>query len=251
MNLSRCEVAFGKNNIDILKNKSVMVVGVGGVGGYVAEMLARTGVGKLGLVDFDNVEPSNLNRQIIATVSNLGKNKADAMSQRLLDINPNLKICVFKTRLTKENLTSFCLKDYDYVVDAIDIVENKVDLIEFCHNNNINIVSAMGAGNKTDIPQYVVADIYKTEYDKLAKIMRKKLKEKNIAKHTVVFSRQQPQVNNENVIGSVVYHPAMCACTISAFVINELIKQHWKFEASLNFVLLQAKSLLAFAKQCI
>lgn len=225
MDLSRCEIALGKESVLSLNQKSVMIVGVGGVGGYVAEMLARTGIGKLGIIDFDKVEESNINRQIIATNSNLGKQKVTAMKERLYDINPDIIICEFDCKLSKDNLTSFNLQDYDYVVDAIDIVENKVNLIEFCHLNKINIISAMGAGNKTCIPQYVVSDIYKTEYDKLSKVMRKKLKERNIAKHHVVFSKQQSQVKSEGAIGSVVYHPAMCACVISAFVIEELIKK--------------------------
>lgn len=225
MDLSRCEIAFGKENVALLKEKSVMIIGVGGVGGYVAEMLTRTGLGKIGLVDYDTIEKSNLNRQIMATSSNLGRMKVDVMKERLLDINPNLIICEFKNKLSKENLTTFNLQDYDYVVDAIDTIDNKVNLIEFCHLHNINIVSAMGAGNKTCIPQYVVSDIYKTEYDKLSKVIRKRLKEKNITKHIVVFSKQQTQTNDNSVVGSVVYHPAMCACVISAFVINEIIRK--------------------------
>ncbi len=225
MDLSRCEIAFGKENVALLKEKSVMIIGVGGVGGYVAEMLTRTGLGKIGLVDYDTIEKSNLNRQIMATSSNLGRMKVDVMKERLLDINPNLIICEFKNKLSKENLTTFNLQDYDYVVDAIDTIDNKVNLIKFCHLHNINIVSAMGAGNKTCIPQYVVSDIYKTEYDKLSKVIRKRLKEKNITKHTVVFSKQQTQTNDNSVVGSVVYHPAMCACVISAFVINEIIRK--------------------------
>lgn len=224
MKFSRCEILFGKENFEALSTKSVMIIGIGGVGGYVAEMLARTGIGTIGIIDFDKIDVSNINRQLIATISTVGQYKTDAMIERLKDINENLHINAYNEKLEKHNIDDFNLKSYDYIVDAIDIIDNKIDLIEYCLTNEIKIISAMGAGNKTSIPEYSVCDIFKTEYDKLAKVVRKKLKERNITKHMVVFSKQQAEKTNSNEVGSVVYHPAMCGCVISAFVINQLIK---------------------------
>ncbi len=219
----RTELLIGTDGLMKLNNSHVAVFGVGGVGGYVCEMLVRAGVGEITIIDFDVVSKSNINRQIIALNSTVGKLKVDVLKERLLDINPNLKIKAVPLKFSEENKEEIFSDKFDYVVDAIDIVTNKITLIETCHNKNIKIVSAMGAGNRCDIPSFEVADIYKTYNDGLAKIMRKKLRELNIEKHNVVFTKN-PATPNGDVVGSISYYPSMCGCVLAGFVINELIK---------------------------
>lgn len=219
----RTEILIGKENVEKLKNSHVAVFGLGGVGGYVVEMLARAGVGELTIVDFDTVAKSNLNRQIIALNSTLGKYKADVVEQRLKDINPDIIIHKLCKKYTAENADEFFKNKYDFVVDAIDMVTSKIHLITYCHKNDINIVSAMGAGNRSAIPQFDVADIYNTYNDGLAKILRKKLRENEIKHHTVVFTKNIAMPNGDT-IGSISYYPAMCGCVLAGYVINQLIK---------------------------
>ena len=227
MSFQKSEVLFGEDDFKKLKDKKVLVVGVGGVGGYVCEMLARSGIGEIGLIDFDIVEKTNINRQIIALNSTIGQKKVDVMKQRLKDINPEIIVNACAEKITKNNLTEFDITNYNYVVDAIDSRHDKVELICYCHENNVNIVSAMGTGNKTLIPSYEVVDIFSTCYDPFAKAVRKKLKRlKTVSKLDVVYSSQPIIKKQESHAGSVVYHPAMCACVISAFVIDKLIKEN-------------------------
>ncbi len=219
----RTEILIGKDNVAKLAGSHVAVFGLGGVGGYVTEMLARAGVGELTIVDFDTVAKSNLNRQIVALNSTIGKYKADVLEERLLDINPNIKLHKICEKYTADNSEEFFKLHYDYVVDAIDMVTSKIHLICTCHEKNINIVSAMGAGNRCEVPSFKVADISKTYNDGLAKIMRKKLREAGVAKHTVVFTENIAKPNGKT-IGSISYYPAMCGCVLAGFVVNELIK---------------------------
>ena len=219
----RTELLIGIDGVKKLQNSHVAVFGVGGVGGYTAEMLVRAGVGELTIVDFDVVDITNLNRQIIALNSTIGKNKVDVMRERLLDINPNLKINAINEKYTADNRDKFFSTKYDYVVDAIDMVTSKVDLIKYCHANNIEIISAMGAGNRYQVPEFKVVDIYKTYNDGLAKIIRKKLREEGVQKHLVAFTENEATPNGD-VIGSISYYPAMCGCVIAGYVINQLIK---------------------------
>ncbi len=220
----KTELLIGESGINKLKNSNVIVFGIGGVGGHVCEMLVRAGVGSITIVDFDVVDITNINRQIIALNSVVGKPKVDVMEQRLLDINPNLNITKINDRVSIDNVNEILSTNYNFVVDAIDSVTNKIDLIVCAHNKGLNIVSAMGAGNRTQIPYFEVSDIYKTYNDGLAKIMRKKLKEKNIEKHTVVFSKLTA-TPVEGQVGSISYYPAMCGCVLAAYVINKLIEQ--------------------------
>jgi len=219
----RTELLIGKEKLSKLNNSHVAVFGVGGVGGYVAEMLVRAGVGEITIIDFDKVDITNLNRQIIALNSTVGKQKVEVMKDRLLDINPNLKITVFNEKYLPDNHDMFFTKKYDYVVDAIDMVSSKVDLIKYCHEHNIEIISAMGAGNRYTVPDFKVVDIFSTFNDGLAKVIRKKLREEGILKHKVAFTENIANPNGE-VIGSISYYPAMCGCVIAGYVVNELIK---------------------------
>ena len=220
---SRTELLIGSEALEKLNNSHVAVFGIGGVGGHVAEMLVRAGLGTITIVDFDKVDISNINRQIIALNSTVGKYKVDVMKERLLDINPQVIVNTIQDKYLPDNSAKFFNTQYDFVVDAIDMVTSKVDLIKYCHDNDINIVSAMGAGNRYSVPDFKVADISKTYNDGLCKIVRKKLREQGINKHTVVFT---DYIANKSgyTIGSISYYPAMCGCVISGYVINELIK---------------------------
>lgn len=219
----RTELLIGKDGVKTLAKCHVAVFGLGGVGGYVAEMLARAGVGELTLIDFDKVSESNLNRQIIALNSTIGQFKTDAMKKRILDINPNAKLHAICEKYVPENSDLFFENKFDYVVDAIDIVTSKVHLIKTCHEKNINIVSAMGAGNRFEIPEFKVANIYDTYNDGLAKVLRKELRKFGIENHDVVFTKNIA-VPNGKTIGSISYYPAMCGCVMAGYVINRLIK---------------------------
>lgn len=219
----RTELLLG-NKINKLHNSNIIVFGVGGVGGYVAEMLVRSGIGKLTIVDFDVVDISNKNRQIIALDSTIGKPKVDVLKERLLDINKDCHVFAINTKLLVDNILDFDLTKYDYIIDAIDMVSSKIALIAYAHENNIPIVSAMGVGNRCDIPNIKITDIYDTYNDGLAKVLRKKLREKGIKKHDVVFS-ENIAVPNGETIGSIAYYPAIAGCMLSAYVINQLVKE--------------------------
>lgn len=218
----RTVALIGQEKYDKLTCKNVIVFGCGGVGGYVVEMLARTGVGNLTLVDFDTVSESNINRQIIALNDTVGEYKTDCFAKRIAKINKNCKVKVFNKKLSSENVEEFDLKQFDYVVDCIDDVKAKVELIKYCNFNKIKLVSSMGAGNRFDMPNFVVCDIFETKNDGLAKAVRTRLKKDGIKKAKVVSTTNLPQ--KCDVVGSIAYYPAMCGITISAFVINELIK---------------------------
>ncbi len=220
--LSRTELLVGNDGIKKLNKSNIILFGCGGVGGYVAEMLVRSGIGKITIVDFDKIDVSNINRQVIALHSNIGKYKVDVLKERLLDINPMCDVTALNIRYQKQ--CKILNNDFDFVIDAIDSVKDKVDLICEAHNLNLNIVSAMGAGNRCDIPEFVVEDIFKTYNDGLAKVVRKKLRENNINKHTCVFTKSLPQNIEQNTIGSIAYYPAMCGCVISSYVINKILK---------------------------
>lgn len=207
-----------------LQNSNVLVVGVGGVGGYALEMLARAGVGHITLCDFDLVDISNLNRQICALHSTIGKKKVDVFRERLLDINPNIIIDLKCCRFCEENLPKVFDKRYDYVLDCIDDIDNKVLLIKHCKQNSIEIVSAMGAGNKFDIPTFVVSDIFVTHDDALAKKLRKCLREVCVESLDVIYSFAKGQKSSSDCVGSISYYPAMCGCVMASHVIRKLME---------------------------
>lgn len=218
----RSEILLG-DKINKLFNANIIVFGIGGVGGYTTEMLVRSGIGSITLVDYDNVDISNKNRQIIALDSTIGKPKVEAMRDRISDINKDCKVTVINDKITPDNIDSFELTKYDYVIDAIDMVTSKVALIKYCKDNGVNIISAMGAGNRADIPTFEVVDIYKTYNDGLSKVLRSRLKKEGVTEHKVVFTSHIATPNGDT-IGSIAYYPAMCGCVLSAYVIQELIK---------------------------
>lgn len=189
---SRTELLLGKEAMGRLAGARVAVFGIGGVGGYVCEALVRSGVGAFDLIDDDKVCLTNLNRQIIATRSTVGKYKVDVMKERLLDINPDVSVRTHKCFFLPENAEEFPFQEYDYVVDAVDTVTAKITLVMKAQEKKVPIISSMGAGNKLDASQFKVADIYKTKVCPLAKVMRRELKKRGVKKLKVVYSEELP-----------------------------------------------------------
>lgn len=212
---------IGSESMDVLKKSRVAVVGVGGVGGAVVEMLARSGIGYLMLIDFDCVSASNLNRQIISTTSNIDKYKVDEWKKRIKDIAPFCDVVTFKERLVADNMGDFGFEQCDYIIDAIDDINAKMELIMFCKERNINFVSSMGTANKISIPNYQLVDIEKTKNDGLAKSLRDKCRKNNVKKVNVVYNNSDDESQG---FGTVAFHPTACACVIVAKVFNDLIK---------------------------
>ena len=195
---SRTELLLGTEGVLRLKNARVAVFGVGGVGGFAVEALARAGIGTLDLIDKDDISVSNINRQIVATHSTVGKLKTDVAKDRILDINPNAVVNTFHTFYLPETADMFDFTQYDYIIDAIDTVTGKIQLIMEADKTGTPIISSMGAGNKLDASAFRVADIYKTNVCPLAKVMRRELKKRGIKKLKVVYSEEQPlKINAE------------------------------------------------------
>lgn len=243
---SRTELLLGKEAMEKLSKARVAVFGIGGVGGYVCEALVRSGVGAFDLVDNDKVCMSNLNRQIIATLKTVGMYKTDVMKERMLDINPNVDVRVRNCFFLPENSEEFPFEEYDYVVDAVDTVTAKIELVMKCKEKNIPVISSMGAGNKLDGSRFMVADIYKTKVCPLAKVMRRELKKRGVKKLKVVYSEELPvgyaqdimeSANNEgnsagelsstkrrSIPGSVAFVPSVAGLIIAGEVVKDLIR---------------------------
>ncbi|MDE6208748.1 MAG: tRNA threonylcarbamoyladenosine dehydratase [Lachnospiraceae bacterium] len=188
----RTKILLGSRAMDKLKNSRVAVFGIGGVGGYVVEALARSGVGAIDIVDSDKVCLSNINRQIIATRSTVGQYKVDAMKDRIYDINPECVVRAYKCFYLPETKEEFDFSVYDYIIDAVDTVTAKLQLVMEAEEKKVPIISSMGAGNKLNPTMFEVADIYKTSVCPLAKVMRRELKKRNIKKLKVVYSKEEP-----------------------------------------------------------
>ncbi|MBQ6148266.1 MAG: tRNA threonylcarbamoyladenosine dehydratase [Oscillospiraceae bacterium] len=199
----RTELMYGKNAIAKLRQSRVAVFGIGGVGGYVVEALARTGVGFLDLIDDDIVNLSNLNRQIYALHSTLGRPKVDVAEERCKDINPDIVVRKHKVFFLPETENQFDFSSYDYVVDCIDTVSGKIALVLKAQEAGVPVISSMGAGNKSDPSQFHVSDIYQTSVDPLARVMRHELKKRNVKKLKVVFSTELPGEPNEETLEEV------------------------------------------------
>lgn len=220
---SRTEALLGEQAMEKLKKARVAVFGIGGVGGHVVDALVRSGVGAVDIVDSDKVCLSNLNRQIIATESSIGKYKVDVMKERILDINPEAVVNVHKCFYLPETKDEFDFSQYSYVVDAVDTVTAKIQLVMEAAEAGVPIISSMGAGNKLDPTAFQVADIYKTSVCPLAKVMRRELKKRGIKKLKVVYSREQPVVKNA-VPASVAFVPSVVGLIIAGEVIKDLAK---------------------------
>ena len=224
--LSRLELQIGKDNLEKIKNTTVLIIGLGGVGGYTLEALTRSGIGNLIIVDNDIVDITNLNRQVISLHSNIGDNKVDVACKRILDINPNCKIVKINDFITKDNIDILFNEKIDYIVDACDTIETKKQLIRESVKRNIKIISSMGTGNKLDPSKLKITDIRKTNYDPIAKILRKMIKDERINKKIpVVYSDEEVIKTNSNTISSNAFVPATSGLLMASFVINDIIKE--------------------------
>ena len=231
---SRTELLLGKEKMQKLAAARVCIFGIGGVGGYVAEALARSGVGHLELVDNDVVCLSNLNRQIIATHETVGRYKVDVMKERILSINPAAEVTVHKCFYLPETRSQFDFSNYDYVVDAIDTVAGKIALVLQAEESGTPVISSMGAGNKLDPAAFRVADIYQTSVCPLAKVMRKELTKRGVKKLKVVYSKELPvSVQNgeeslqsssrRSIPGSIAFVPSVVGLIIAGEVVKDLV----------------------------
>ena len=228
---TRTAYVLGEDAIEKLSGASVAVFGVGGVGGYVCESLARSGIGNIDIFDKDVVSPSNINRQIIALHSTVGRPKVEVMKERILDINPDCSVKTHEVFYLPENADEYDLSKYDYIVDAVDTVSAKLELISRAKALGVKVISAMGAGNKTDPTLFKVADIQKTEGCPLARVMRRELKKRGIGKLKVVYSPEEPikspyfdSESGKNLPGSLSFVPSVMGLIISGEVIKDLIK---------------------------
>lgn len=220
----RTENLIGKENIQKLKLSHIAVFGIGGVGGYVTEALVRAGVGKIDIIDNDTVSESNINRQIIATTKTVGEYKVDVMKQRILDINPEAEINTFNILYLPNTANEFDFSKYDYIIDAVDNVTAKIDLVLKAYECNTPIISSMGTGNKLDPTAFEVSDIFKTEVCPLAKVMRTELKKRGIKKLKVVYSKEKP-ITNQRPPASISFVPSVAGLIIASEVIKDIIKE--------------------------
>ena len=218
----RTEMLIGEEGVKRLNSCHVAVFGIGGVGGYVVEALARCGVGELTLVDRDVVSESNLNRQIIALESTIGRSKTEVMKERIAQICPDTKVHAYETFFLPENSHEFPFETYDYVVDAVDTVTAKIEIIMKCQSLNVPVISSMGTGNKLDPSKLEVADIYKTTMCPLAKVMRKELKNRGV-KHCKVVYSTEPPVANHRTPGSISFVPASAGLLLASAVVRDLL----------------------------
>ena len=224
----RSEMLLGKDAMQKLKDSTVAVFGIGGVGSYIVEALTRSGIGKLIIIDGDDVAASNINRQLIADTTTIGIAKVDAAKQRLLAINPDLQIVTVNEFLTADSDFSF-IDGCSYVADAIDTVSAKIKRIEYCKEKNIPIISAMGAGNKTDPTRFEVSDISKTSVCPLCKVMRYELRKRNIKSLKVVYSKEEPisvkDIECKRIPGSLAFVPSVMGLIMAREIVFDLIKE--------------------------
>ena len=219
----RLKLLIGAENFSKLSAATVAVFGVGGVGSFAVEALARSGVGRLILIDKDNIDVTNINRQIHALGSTVGKSKVEVMRERISDINPAAQVdTIQKFLLPAAPAEDFFICRYDYVIDAIDTMTAKIFLVEECTRRGLKVISSMGAGNKLDATRFKVADIFQTSVDPVAKVMRKKLKERGIKNLKVVYSDEPPRPV-KNVIGSAAFVPSVAGLILAGEVVKDLI----------------------------
>jgi len=228
---SRTELLIGADGMERLKNAKVAVFGIGGVGGYVCEMLVRSGIYNISLFDSDTISTTNRNRQIIALESTTGKPKVEVMRDRILDINPDANVIVNNVFYTPENADDYPISEYDYIADCIDTVSSKIELIVRAKQAGVKIISAMGAGNKLDPTRFEVADIYKTSVCPLARTMRYELRKRGIKSLKTVYSKEEPQkplgdIDDESfgrhIPASVAFAPAAMGIVMASEIIREL-----------------------------
>ena len=246
---ARTQLLLGEKAMEKLKNSRVAVFGVGGVGGYSVEALARSGVGAIDIIDDDKVCLTNINRQIIADTKSIGKYKVDVAKERILSINPKCKVTTYRCFYLPDNASEFDFSNYDYVIDAVDTVTAKINLVMQANESNVKIISSMGAGNKLDPTAFMVSDIYRTSVCPLAKVMRRELKKRNIKKLKVVYSKEEALIPEKDesiscsshcvcppgterkctdrraIPGSVAFVPSVVGLIIAGEVIKDLIAE--------------------------
>lgn len=231
---ARTKLLLGSEGMEKLEKANVIIFGIGGVGGYVAEALARSGIGAFTLVDNDEVNLTNLNRQIIATQDTLGRYKVDVMKERILAIHPEAEVQVKKCFYLPENSTEFDFSQYSYVVDAIDTVTAKIELVLQAQRAGVPIISSMGTGNKLDPTRLEISDIYQTSVCPLAKVMRRELRKRDVKKLKVVYSKEEPikpkgSIDEENekrhaVPGSTAFVPSVAGLIIASEIVKDIIE---------------------------
>lgn len=220
----RLELLIGKDNVKKLNNTKVLVIGLGGVGGILTETLVRNGIENITIIDNDKIDITNKNRQIIALDSTIGKNKTEVLKDRLLDINNKCNITVINDFIDKNNIDLLFNNPVDYVIDACDTVSTKTLLIEECLKRNIKVISSMGMGKKLDLSKLKIMDIRKTSYDKLAKVVRKKLKDDGINEKVMVLSSDEEPIDTKDNIGSYSPLTSSAGLLIADYVIKDIIK---------------------------
>ena len=226
MNLERLEILIGKENIEKLKKLNIIIIGIGGVGGYTLESIIRSGVENITIVDGDVIEKSNINRQLIVTKENINKPKVEEWKKRINEINPDVKLKTINKFVNINDLKQI-LDKYDYIVDACDDVKLKIDLIEYATKNNIKIISSMGTANKMDATKLNITTLDKTEYDPLAKVIRKELRKKRVSLNIkVVSSNEKPK--NKNGLETNSYLPAVAGLLITNEVINQVCDNNYR-----------------------
>ena len=226
--LNRTELLIGKKNLDKLKSSCVAVFGCGGVGSFVIEGLVRAGIGNLIVVDNDTIDVTNINRQLIADTSTIGLPKVEVIKERALKINPNINITTFQEFATLSNFQNIIPNNCTYIIDAIDTIKSKIDLIAYANLNNVPIISSMGTGNKLDPTQFEITDIFKTTVCPLAKIIRKELKNRQIDKLKVLYSKEEHHKyiqtdNTQRTTASISFVPSVAGLIISGEVIKDII----------------------------
>lgn len=217
---------IGKDNIDKIKNSSILIIGVGGVGGYAIETLIRSGIENITLVDYDKIDISNINRQIIAKESNIGKSKVEEWKKRILEINNNVNVTIIKEKITKDNIDILFNKKYDYIIDACDTVIVKKILIKKCKEKNIKLLTICGMGKKINPSLVKICDIKDTEYDPIAKELRKYIRDNHIkGKIPCIFSNEKPITNDKKIIASMTPVPAVAGIYAAYYIINNIIQE--------------------------
>lgn len=228
---TRTELLLGQEAMDRLRHSHVAVFGIGGVGGYAAEALARAGIGRLDLIDHDKVSITNINRQIIASFDTIGKDKADVMKDRIMSVNPGAVVSVFKCFYLPENADAFDLGKYSYVVDAVDTVTAKIELAVRAKEVGVPVISCMGTGNKLNPFRFEIADIYSTSVCPLAKVMRRELRKRNVPRLKVLYSKEEPikkylSEQGRAVPGSISFVPSAAGLMIASEVVRDIIGIH-------------------------
>lgn len=222
---SRTARVLGEPALQTLSTKHVAIFGLGGVGGYAAEALVRSGIGRFDLIDHDRVDMTNLNRQIIATHKTVGRDKAEVMRERMLDINPDVQVSIHPCFFLPENADNFDFTGYDYVIDAVDTVTAKIELVMRARTAGVPIISCMGTGNKLNPAMLEVADIYKTSVCPLAKVMRHELRKRGVEKLKVVYSKEEPVKTHDRIPGSTAFVPPAAGLLIASEVVRDLLER--------------------------